>query len=254
MTNPVFIADPETSVEQLAEGDSLTVSGGEAKHIQVMRLQAGEALDLVDGQGWRAPAEVKSVDSKTVTVQITGPASRDVTEPALVLVQALAKGGRDESAIAQATEIGVNQVVPWQSDRSIVRWLGPKAEKGVSKWQDAVRAAAKQSRRAQVPAVQSVATTKQLAKLVAEASSRGGQVWLLHEADEARFSSHLRELSQAGEIWILVGPEGGISPAEYEELTQAGAIAVRLGPTVLRSGTAGVVALSVITQQLGLWD
>ena len=75
-------------------------------------------------------------------------------DPELVLVQALAKGNRDELAIEAATELGVDAVVPWQAERSIVRWKADKAAKGTAKWQMAVRAAAKQSRRARVPEVE----------------------------------------------------------------------------------------------------
>ena len=67
-------------------------------------------------------------------------------DPELVLVQALAKGNRDELAIEAATELGIDAVVPWQAERSIVRWKADKATKGTAKWQMAVRAAAKQSR------------------------------------------------------------------------------------------------------------
>ena len=77
----------------------------------------------------------------------------------LVLVQALAKGDRDELATETATELGIDAVIPWQSERSIVRWKGDRAAKAHAKWQSVVTAAAKQARRAWIPEVRSVVDT-----------------------------------------------------------------------------------------------
>ena len=170
--------------------------------------------------------------------------------PRLVLVQALAKGGRDELAIETATELGVDAVVPWQSARSVVVWSGERGERSRRKWGTTVRAAAKQARRAIVPQVRPTLTTAQLAA----SASAAAAVLVLHEAAGTPLTSvPLPEAGTDGEVLVVVGPEGGISDAELEALASAGGVPVRLGPHVLRSSSAGPAALAVLSARLGRW-
>ena len=108
-----------------------------------------------------------------------------VVEPApavaLVLVQALAKGDRDEMAIEAATEVGVDAVVPWQAERSIVVWRGERAAKSRARWLGTVRAAAKQSRRARVPDVEVALDGRGLVERVRAVVAAGGVALVLHE-------------------------------------------------------------------------
>jgi 16S rRNA (uracil1498-N3)-methyltransferase len=163
-----------------------------------------------------------------------------------VLVQALAKGDRDEQAIEAATELGVDEVVPWQAGRSIVVWRGERAAKAHRKWGSVVLAAAKQSRRATVPVVAPVAHRRGVTELVRQASL----ALVLHE--DASTALATVALPPDGDVLLVVGPEGGIAPDELEAFTGAGARAVRLGDTVLRSSSAGPAALAVLSAA-GRW-
>ena len=121
-----------------------------------------------------------------------------------MLVQALAKGDRDDQAIESATEFGVDEVVPWQAARSIVQWRGERADKARRKWESTVVAAAKQSRRSRVPVVADLATTKALVTRIAGAAA----AYLLHE--DATQSLAAQALPAAGDVLVVVGPEGSI--------------------------------------------
>jgi 16S rRNA (uracil1498-N3)-methyltransferase len=158
-----------------------------------------------------------------------------------VLVQALAKGGRDDLAVETATELGVDEVVPWQAARSVVVWRGPRGEKARASWVATVRAAAKQSRRARVPVVGPVVSGRALADRLARAEL----AVVLHEEATTPLAS--LDLPDAGAVVLVVGPEGGIAPEELEQLTAAGAVTARLGDHVLRSSTAGAAALAVLS-------
>jgi 16S rRNA (uracil1498-N3)-methyltransferase len=165
--------------------------------------------------------------------------------PRLILVQALAKGDRDELAVQAATELGVDAIVPWQAARSVSRWEGPKAEKGRQRWASIVREAVKQSIRSWVPTVAPVTATAGLA-----AQLDGGRMLLL----EPTATTALTELVSDGrDLALVVGPEGGIAPAELERLVAAGAEPVRLGASVLRTSTAGPAAIAVLNARLGRW-
>jgi 16S rRNA (uracil1498-N3)-methyltransferase len=157
-------------------------------------------------------------------------------------VQALAKGGRDEQALESATELGVDEVVPWSSARSVVVWRDPnRAAKGRQRWQAVAAAATKQSRRARVPDVAAPASTRQVAERLAAADL----ALVLHEKATTPVASVA--LPGGGEVVLVVGPEGGIAPDELAAFVAAGATAVRLGREVLRSSSAGPAALAVLS-------
>jgi 16S rRNA (uracil1498-N3)-methyltransferase len=136
------------------------------------------------------------------------------------------------------TEMGVSEIVPWQASRSIVRWSEERGVRSLGKWRSTVREAAKQSRRLNVPQVSEPVSTRQLAERVASADL----ALLLHE--EADESIAEVDLPEVGTILIIIGPEGGISADELSELTRAGAQPVSVSDGVLRTSTAGVVALA----------
>lgn len=248
MTAPVFISD---AASDAVTGEVVTLTGGEARHAAtVQRRGVGEIIDVVDGRGRRVRGAITAVGDGSLDV-LVDVVSVDI-DPPLILVQALAKGGRDELAIEAATELGVTRVVPWAADRSIVQWRGPKVEKGRAAWESTVLSAAKQARRALVPAVSDAVTIKQLVPLVAGAVAQGERVLVLHE-EAAKPLVTLRWPVPGLPVWLVVGPEGGISDGEIAALEAAGAETVRLGPHVLRASTAGAVAIAALAAVRGDW-
>lgn len=254
MSRPVFRIDPAV-LSAAHEGEALMLSGPEGHHARtVRRLSLGEELDLVDGQGHRGTGEVTRLLADGLEVTLRGPVQAEHGS-GLVLVQALAKGDRDLQAIEMATELGVDAVIPWQAERSIVRWKPERAAKSHEKWRRIVEAAAKQCRRAVVPQVFDLQGTEQLADRL----GAGERMILLHESATTPLSEVLRptgdaDWDQATTTYVVVGPEGGISEREVQRLRKAGARTARLGPDVLRSSTAGAAALAVIGALGGYWS
>jgi len=245
---PVFLSSVAADA---AVGDLITVTGAEARHaVTVQRRAVGEAIDLVDGQGARARGRIETIRERELDVRVEA-VGRD-NDPTVVLVQALAKGGRDEQAVEAATELGVTRVVPWAAERSIVQWRGPKAAKGRDSWAALAVAAAKQSRRALVPVVDDVVTTAQLEAAVRAATASGERVLVLHEAATVPLVA-LEWATPDQPVWLIVGPEGGVSDRELDLLTGAGAEPVVLGPHVLRASSAGPVAIAALAAARGTW-
>lgn len=231
-----------------AIGSSVALTGTEAKHAAtVRRMRAGEGIQLSNGAGLRVIGTVSNVAPNELSVQVAEVSQETLPSPSLVLVQALAKGDRDELAIQAATELGVGRVIPWQADRSISRWDGPKIAKGIDRWQSIVTEAAKQALRAWFPTVEPPVTTKQLSGLLA---GFAGVLVLDPTADLPLSQS---ELPVGGELAIVVGPEGGISDSELELLEAGGAVRVRLGAEILRTSTAGMAAIAALQGRLGRW-
>lgn len=258
MTAPVFLATAETvePAEILASagpGGRLVFTGPEARHaVTVRRIGTGERVDISDGEGLRLLCTVTAARGKEcLELEVLERVEEPAPAVRLVLVQALAKGGRDEQAVETATEVGVDRIIPWQAERSIAQWKGPKVEKGRQRWQATATEAAKQARRAWVPVVEEPLGTKALAAWVVERTEAGGVVALLHE--EAHEPLRSVTLPESGSAAVIVGPEGGIGKAETQQLVEAGAQLVRLGPHVMRTASAGPVALAILAERSGLW-
>ena len=240
MTHQLFLGDP-AAMAAVTVGDVLELGGDEGRQAAtVVRVRPGERYLVADGAGRRVLCEAEAVDRTWVRGRVLERTDEVAPEPRLVLVQALAKGDRDEQAIEAATELGVDEVVPWQAERSVVVWRGDRAAKSLAKWAAVVARATKQSRRARMPLTSSAVD---LAALVARVEAAALTVVLHEEATEPLAGI---DLPGGGDVLVVVGPEGGISPRELDALTAAGGRPVRLGSTILRSSSAGPAALAVI--------
>jgi 16S rRNA (uracil1498-N3)-methyltransferase len=265
VSNPVFFTAPGT-LDQQVPGSVFVLDGPEARHaVTVKRLAVGETVDIADGAGRRLTGSVSAVAPGQLTVECARLSDEPRPDIRLVLVQALAKGDRDELAVETATELGIDAVVPWQAERSIVRWKAERAAKAHAKWESVVAAAAKQARRAWIPEVRPAVDGAGLQAAVAAA----GLAVILHE-DAVRPLRQVLESWRAAtgtrngegsadapeaarEVLLIVGPEGGISPREVTRLCDAGAVTALLGHHVLRSSTAGPAAAVLASDILGRW-
>ena len=224
------------------------LDGPEGRHAAtVRRLRIGEPLVLTDGAGTLAPAAVTVGGRAELTLDV-GPSVRTAPPDVRVtLVQALPKGERGELAVELATEAGVDAIVPWHAQRCVARWRTVEQQvKGVRRWRTTAREAAKQARRPRVPDVRELVTTGQVADLI-----RGRTALVLHESSATPLAA--TGLPSSGDVVLIVGPEGGLTQEELTVFGSAGAIAVRLGPQVLRTSTAGAVALGALGVLTGRW-
>ena len=244
MVEPLF----KGNVAGAVAGAEIALTGSEGKHaVAVRRMRVGEGIQLTDGLGKRVRGNVSAVEQNSLMIRVTDVIDESEPSAKLTLIQALAKGDRDELAVQAATELGAWQIIPWQAERSISRWDGPKISKGVDRWQVIVAEAAKQSLRVFEPNVQLPVSTKQICELVKDFDL----VLVLDPTAAAGLGS--QDFS-AQNIAIVVGPEGGISDHELQFLADAGARRVNLGAPILRTSTAGVAAISVILAKLGYWN
>ncbi|MQA04774.1 MAG: 16S rRNA (uracil(1498)-N(3))-methyltransferase [Streptosporangiales bacterium] len=241
-TPPLF----HVETDQL-HADTVVLDGPEGRHAaRVRRLTPGERVFLADGRGLRALCEVTAVDRDTVSCAVLERAEEARSRPWLVVVQALAKGDRAEQAIETMTEVGVDEIVPWQADRCVVRWRDDRVAKSTARWRTTAAAAAKQARRAWTPVVAEVAETADVARRVSAAA-----LAVVLDAEGAPPTD--LAVPADGEVVLVVGPEGGLTADEMGTLLDAGARCLRLGPTVLRSATAGTVAAATVLARSPRW-
>ncbi|OHR21051.1 16S rRNA (uracil(1498)-N(3))-methyltransferase [Corynebacterium sp. HMSC034A01] len=233
MSLPYFLSDDP------AAG---TLTGAEAKHAHVKRIQPGERIMLVDGQGSTALTRVTSVGAGRVDGVVEKQEFVPQPTPRVTVVQAVPKGERAELAVDLAVQAGADAIVPWISHRTIARWPANKQAKQVEKWRAQALSSAKQARRAWVPEVREPVTTNQLSELLHDA----GNALVLHEDA----TDSIRDVEFGEDVWLIVGPEGGIGDDELDIL---GAHPVKLGPEVLRTASAAFAGLCAIGALTSRW-
>lgn len=242
MVEPLFI---KLDLQASNIGATITLDGDEAKHaVAVRRMRVGEAIALTNARGLRVRGVVAAINGKTLDLKVSEVSEQAEPQLQITLIQALAKGDRDELAIQAATELGVMRVIPWQAERSISRWVAEKADKGQQRWQTICDEAAKQSLRAWHPRVESVSSSRQLVNLFGQFD----RVLLLDPYAEHGLGLAIKPM---GKIALIVGPEGGIDDSELNLFAEAGAERVHLGSSILRTSTAGVAAIAAIQALLG---
>lgn len=247
MSAPVFLLEPELAA-RAREGGSLDLVGPEGRHAaSVRRIRAGEPIELVDGLGRRIVGRVTGVERSGCTIAVERIVEEPPEHPRITAVQAIAKGDRGELAVQMMTEAGVDSVIPWQAEHSVARWEGDRAVKHRDRWALTAQEAAKQARRAWVPTIGSPIASAAVADLIANA----GVALVLDERSTVPITSI--DFSTAHDVIVIIGPEGGLSENERTMFEDAGADLVRLGSTVLRTSTAGVVALGVVMARVGRW-
>ncbi|WP_349570910.1 16S rRNA (uracil(1498)-N(3))-methyltransferase [Azotobacter salinestris] len=209
---------------------------------RVLRLAAGDAVQLFDGSGSEFRGELVEVGKKRVQVELREQLPGLAESPLRIhLGQGLSRGERMDWAIQKATELGVAQITPLVSERCEVRLKDERADKRLAHWRQITISACEQCGRSVLPTIHPpVPLGDWLALAQAELKL------VLHPVAEP-LTSHIRPVSLA----FLIGPEGGLSEAEVDEAQRAGYQAARLGPRVLRTETAPVVALSVAQQLWG---
>lgn len=208
---------------------SKLLSSDTRKHLISLRIGVTEPIVITDGKGSTWEVFVAEGEISAIALENQESASG----PLFTLVQALAKSDRDELALQASVELGATKIVPWQAQRSIVRW-DQKAEKNRLRWQAIAVESMKQSQRAFLPVVTNLVTTKEI-----EADGFGVVL-------DPRAELSIADLPAADRYTIVVGPEGGISESELETLGSKGFLSVRLGRGVLRASNAGPAAIAAL--------
>jgi 16S rRNA (uracil1498-N3)-methyltransferase len=230
----------------LQDDTDLDLPAAAANHVaRVLRLRPGAMIVAFDGSGHDFSCELLTVKGDRVVVRV-GAHTEGLPESPLhiTLVQAVARGERMDYTLQKATELGVHTIVPVLAARSVVRLDADQAAKKRRHWQAIVVSACEQCGRSVVPEVRE---PLDFARYLAEAPQAGGRMVLSPSGAESL--AGLASLPQRVEL--LIGPEGGLDDAELARAVAAGFTPVRLGPRILRTETAGVVALTVLQARWG---
>ncbi|HEX2912382.1 MAG TPA: RsmE family RNA methyltransferase [Chloroflexia bacterium] len=233
--------------EVLATAPEVTLSGDLAHQLtRVLRLEAGDYILLLDGQGHEYEVELQEFRrlGKTETAQGHIVAERDAVGESrlrITLYMGLLKGEKFDYVLQKGTEVGIAAFVPLLSERCVGQSARPE------RWRKIIREAAEQSRRGLLPALEE--TPVRFGAALERLKQTGMYALMAWEDEHAR---SLKELpSGLTELALLIGPEGGFSAAEAEQARNAGVQTVSLGPRILRAETAGPVAAALALYQAG---
>ena len=234
-----FLAPPGS-----LDGRALVLTGAEGHHAaDVARVRAGDLVRLIDGEGVEALGRVQEAGRGTVAIEISDARCHHRGEGIeLVVFQAILKGRRFEEVVRKCCELGVSEIVPVTTERTIAR--GSAAATKLARWRDIARASVKQSRGVFLA---TIAEPVSLARVVGRV--RGGLPTLVAWEEEVSVSlaDVLRETPTERPMGLVVGPEGGMSPAEVGVLIEAGGRAFGIGRRILRADWAAAAIAAMIS-------
>jgi 16S rRNA (uracil1498-N3)-methyltransferase len=232
------------------EGRELRLRGDEAHHLaRVLRLGSGAQVVVFNGQGHEYVAKVERFEANGVVCRIL----RDtVVQPtralSITLGQGLPKAEKFAWVIQKTTELGVSEIVPLLTERVIPHVAHDRIATKVSRWEKLARQACKQSGRATVPHLWPPTT---LDTFFASCQSAGLKL-VLWDGEHTRALRSVLEASEpVASVAVVVGPEGGLTAQEVARGEPYGFLTVGLGKRILRTETAGLIAVALLQYQLG---
>lgn len=236
---------------QLQNGQ-VTISGADAHHIsRVLRLQKGDTIECVFQKGPVCLVELTKIAGQIVEGRILQTKADDRESPLrLTLFQGLAKGAKMDFVVQKAVELGVREIIPYSSRYTVVK-LGPaQAEARLQRWNRIAQEAAKQCGRTRLPFVSGVQSFAEVLVNVERRLGWGELVLVPFEGEKERGLKEIEDQKPEAAA-VLIGPEGGFHGQEVQELVRRGASVITLGPRILRTETAGLVALSLLGYKWG---
>lgn len=229
--------------------DRIEIRGKDVKHIKdVLRLRKKDRIEVLS-EGRIYISEIMDLNSDKVSVFILDSFMGENEPPIdLLLFQGLAKGEKMDFIIQKCTEIGVKEIYPLITSRTVVKIKDVKKEqKKVERWRVVAEEAAKQSKRDIIPRIHNIIDFKRMVDILKDEEN----IIIPYEMErEFTLKDALKE-AKGNRVSIIIGPEGGFDEKEIELIKGIGGKPVTLGPRILRTETAGILTLSIVLYELG---
>jgi len=210
--------------------------------LHVLRLQADDEVWLFNGDGLDYPGRLQVHSKRCAAVLLQEPqAVAGNAQPHLKLYQGLCRGERMDWVLQKATELGVDEMQPLQSQHSQLQLHGARLRKRMQHWQQVIVSACEQCGRASVPLLREPLPVSAVAQ-----NGSSSRCLLLHPQADSSLAGALLLAADQGDVQLAVGPEGGFSTAEVLLFGEAGFVAVSLGNNVLRTETAAIAAVALV--------
>jgi len=231
--------------------DHLTITGSEALHmVRVLRMKAGDRIVIMDGEGTRHEALIRSVGPKDVVVDLEKAIDSPPPSPVkIILCQSLLKAQAMDDLVKKTSELGVAAICPFYSTRTVVKLDSERFERKRSHWERITRSAAKQSDR-DVPAqIGALRGFSEICRLFAHEMALKVILW--ERAGSRDLKDVLRHTPMSQNVVGIVGPEGGFDAHEVALAAELGFLPVSLGRRILRADTAAITFVSITQYEWG---
>jgi len=232
----------------------LELTGDEASHaLQVLRLEKGDKIVLFDGEGTEATASILETRKHSLTADALFQSKTPRLPCEITLAQAVPKGKNMDLIVQKAVELGAARIAPLLSDRTVVHLDPSDAPRKQEKWQDVAVEACKQCGQNWLPEVLPPVTPTQF---FSEPSGANLLLIASLQADAVHLKTVLSEYAATSgtprprAVTVLVGPEGDFTPAEIALAKSHGCRPITLGPIILRTETAAIYCLSILSHEL----
>lgn len=230
------------------EQNFLVLTGENAAHAKVLRLQSGEEVLVCDGAGNECVCTISDVSPGQISLVVKSrQASASEARVLASIYMAFSKGDKLEHVIQKATELGAAEIVAFPSGRCVSRPDNKSLAKKLERWQKIAASAAEQSGRGVIPRVLAVDSYK----AALERAATADKAILFYENEKATTLRMALEENTFTSISLLTGPEGGLEEREVEQAKAAGLHICTLGSRILRCETAPLCALSAVMYATG---
>lgn len=222
--------------------------GPEWHHCQtVLRARVGERVTLFDGEGNEFLAEVTLIQEKSAKLRVLQKSATPRAPYAISLAQALPKHKAMDMIVQKATELGVREIYPVISERSVIQLESEEAANKLARWNEISIESAKQCGLNWLPVIHPLKSVRQITEL--RASYQKGFIGSL-QPDALPFWKYVDAKAAAERFLLMIGPEGDFTPAELSLARSSNFQPLSLGPLVLRCDTAAIYALSTMSYEL----
>ncbi|HJX34474.1 MAG TPA: RsmE family RNA methyltransferase [Desulfatiglandales bacterium] len=239
-------------VEEIKErGGYVVISGPEARHIsRVLRMSMGDHFILMDRKGSRFEAVIESSGPKELHVRLAGVLPMPASPPVdIILCQALLKSRAMDCIIEKSSELGVNEIIPFFSERTVIRDAKSGAEGRARRWREIAQGAAKQSDRIRPAEIYPPVSFREVTGRYQNDDSMKVILW---EREESTDLKRLLKAHPSSARFVgMVGPEGGFTGMEIDMAREAGFMTVSVGRRILRAETAAVILVAIVQYEWG---
>ncbi|MBR3834207.1 MAG: 16S rRNA (uracil(1498)-N(3))-methyltransferase [Lachnospiraceae bacterium] len=226
--------------------DNIIITGSDVNHIKnVLRIRQGERILVSDGNGIDYECTVTDMDDDTVTARIEDVLKNSAElSTKITLFQGMPKSDKLELIIQKAVELGVYEIIPVITKRSVVKIDEKKASKKLDRYNGIAEAAGKQSGRGIIPQVKDFMSFKQA---IEYAKNLDMNIIPYEEAKGLEYSRQvIKDIKGKKNLGVFIGPEGGFAKEEVDMAIDMGAKCITLGNRILRTETAGLAVISII--------
>ncbi len=231
-------------------GEEVFITGADVNHIKnVLRFDQGDSLSVCDNSGKLYDCTIASLTNEEIRCKIQSVEDSKSELPVkITLFQGAPKSDKLELIVQKCVELGVYDIVPVSMKRTIVKYDAKKLQKKISRWQQISESAAKQSKRAIIPELKSMISFKEM---MTKLDTYDLIILPYENAAGMEGTREIFSTIEAGmKVAVIIGPEGGIDDEELASIESAGGKAITLGNRILRTETAGMTCLAMISYQI----